>query len=242
MMKSYSGPAIILAVGLIVAGGLLGSGFREGRTSDRFVTVKGVAERQVEATLALWPLQIVAADNDLSAAQGRMNRMVQDTRAFLVAHGIDDDQTTIQAFRVSDSEANPRGGQPSVNRFIISQTLMVRSEDPRALLEASQQVGDLVQAGVVLTSGQEYGPGGPTFLFTALNELKPDMLAEATGRAREAAVEFAEASQSTVGKIRRANQGVFQILPRDPAMGQREQNQLFKTVRVVTTVEYLLEG
>ena len=92
-----------------------------------------------------------------------------------------------------------------------------------------------MQAGVVLTSGQEYGPGGPTYLFTRLNDLKPEMLAEATARAREAAQEFALASGSRVGKIRRANQGVFQILPRDPAPGLQEQNQLHKTVRVVTT-------
>jgi len=241
-MKSYTLPSIILGLSLLLAGLLVGDGFRDGRTSDRFVTVKGVAERQVVADLALWPLQIVAADNDLSAAQARMNRMVEDTRVFLGNHSIAEDQITIQSFRVSDNQANRFGGSPSPNRFIISQTLMVRSEDPESLLAASQRVGELVQAGVVLTSGQEYGPGGPTFLFTRLNDLKPEMLAEATGRAREAAEEFASASGSAVGKIRRANQGVFQILPRDPAPGQQEQNQLFKIVRVVSTVEYLLEG
>jgi hypothetical protein len=241
-MKNYSIPAAILALGMVIAGLLLGSGFRAGRSADRFVTVKGVAERQVEANLALWPLQLAAADNDLAAAQARMNQMVADTRAFLLDQGITNDQLTIQSFRVTDAEANRYGGSPSPNRFIINQTLMVRSESPQLLLEASQRVGELVQTGVVITSGQEYGPGGPTFLFTRLNDLKSEMLAEATGRAREAAEEFALASLSSVGKIRRANQGVFQILPRDPAPGQQEQNQLFKTVRVVTTVEYLLEG
>ena len=241
-MKNYSIPAAILALGMVIAGLLLGSGFRAGRSADRFVTVKGVAERQVEANLALWPLQLAAADNDLATAQARMNQMVADTRAFLLDQGITNDQLTIQSFRVTDAEANRYGGSPSPNRFIINQTLMVRSESPQLLLEASQRVGELVQTGVVITSGQEYGPGGPTFLFTRLNDLKPEMLAEATGRAREAAEEFALASLSSVGKIRRANQGVFQILPRDPAPGQQEQNQLFKTVRVVTTVEYLLEG
>jgi hypothetical protein len=119
---------------------------------------------------------------------------------------------------------------------------MVRSEDPAALEAASQQVGELVQAGVVLTSGQEYGPGGPVFLFTRLSDYKPEMLAEATARGLEAAQEFASASGSQVGKIRRANQGVFQILPRDPAPGQAQQNQRFKIIRVVATLEYLLEG
>jgi hypothetical protein len=241
-MPNNTVPTLILAVGLIVGSALIGSGFRAGRSADRFVTVKGVSEREVEADLALWPLAIVTADNDLSVAQTRMDRAVEQTRAFLEEHGITNDQLTIQSFRVTDTQAERVGGATPANRFIITQTLMVRSEEPSVVQGAGQKVGELVQAGVVLTSGQQWGPGGPTYLFTRLNDLKPDMLAEATGRAREAAAEFASASGSEVGKIRRANQGVFQILPRDPAQGQQEQNQLFKTVRVVTTVEYLLEG
>lgn len=241
-MRTYSFPALVLALGIVLGGALVGNGFRAGRSADRFVTVKGVSEREAVADLALWPLQIVAAENDLGVAQSHMDRMVDLTIAFLQESGVTEDQVTIQAFRVRDTEAERYGGGPAPNRFVITQTLMVRSEDPGALQAASQRVGELVGAGVVLTSGQEYGPGGPTFLFTRLNDLKPEMLAEATARAREAAEEFASASGSRVGKIRRANQGVFQILPRDPAPGQQEQNQLFKTVRVVTTVEYLLEG
>ena len=241
-MKSYNIPAALLALGLVMAGALVGSGFRAARTADRFVTVKGVSERSVEADLALWPLQIVAAHNDLATAQAQMNRMVEGTMLFLEATGVSESQVTIQSFRVRDAEADRYGGGPAPNRFVITQTLMVRSEAPQVIAAAAQRVGELVQAGVVLTSGQEYGPGGPTFLFTGLNDLKPEMLAEATGRAREAAEEFASSSGSQVGKIRRANQGVFQILPRDPAPGQQEQNQLEKTVRVVTTVEYLLQG
>ena len=82
-MRTYTVPTLILAAGLIIGSALMGSGFRAGRSTDRFVTVKGVAEREVEADLALWPLQIVTADNDLSVAQTRMNRAVDQTRTFL---------------------------------------------------------------------------------------------------------------------------------------------------------------
>jgi len=241
-MGPYAIPATLLGVAIVLAGALLGSGFEAGRSADRFVTVKGVSEREVQADLALWPLQIVTADNDLSAAQTRMARMVDLTRSFLTNEGVPAEEVTIQSFRVMDAQASPYQSGSNVNRFIITQTLLVRSEDPVLLWATSQRVGNLVDAGVVFTSGQEYGPGGPTYLYTRLNDLKPEMLAEATNRAREAAEEFAAASGSRVGKIRRANQGVFQILPRDPAPGQQEESQLFKTVRVVTTVEYLLEG
>lgn len=232
----------ILAVGLVLAGGLMGWGFKAGRAADRFVTVKGMTEQEVEADLALWPLQIVTADNDLGAAQARMDGMVERTRAFLLDNGIEAGEVTIQAFRVQDAQANPYQGSGAPNRFIITQTLMVRSLEPEVVEAASQRVSELVQAGVVLTSGQEYGPGGPTFVFSRLNDVKSDMLAEATSRAREAAAEFAAASGSRVGKIRQASQGVFQILPRDQTPGIQEQNQRMKIVRVVTTVQYLLEG
>lgn len=232
----------ILAVGLVLAGGLMGWGFKAGRAADRFVTVKGMTEQEVEADLALWPLQIVTADNDLGAAQARMDGMVERTRAFLLDNGIEAGEVTIQAFRVQDAQANPYQGSGAPNRFIITQTLMVRSLEPEVVEAASQRVSELVQDGVVLTSGQEYGPGGPTFVFSRLNDVKSDMLAEATSRAREAAAEFAAASGSRVGKIRQASQGVFQILPRDQTPGIQEQNQRMKIVRVVTTVQYLLEG
>ena len=92
--------------------------------------------------------------------------------------------------------------------------------------------------GVVLSSGQEYGGGGPTFVFTGLNAIKPPMIAEATARARESAEQFARDSKSTLSGIRHANQGTFEILPRDQAQGISEESQVVKKVRIVTTVEY----
>jgi len=117
---------------------------------------------------------------------------------------------------------------------------MVRSEDPATLQLASQRVSELVDSGVVLNASG--AGGGPTYLFTKLNDFKPQMIAEATGSARQAAEQFAKDSRSRLGGIRRANQGVFEILPRDQAPGIMEGQQVQKTLRVVTTVEYHLEG
>lgn len=240
--KRYLAPALILAVGIATAGASAGAGFKASRAADRYVTVKGAVEREVEADVAIWPLQLVTAANDLGAAQAEARRRADLARAFLAENGIAPEQVTVQGFKVTDAQANPFQSGGVANRYVISQTLMVRSEEPRTVQAASQRVGDLVDSGVVLISGEEYGPGGPTFLFTRLNDLKPEMIAEATSRARESAAEFASASGSRVGQIRRANQGIFEILPRDPIPGQGEQNQLAKTVRVVVTIEYLLEG
>jgi uncharacterized protein len=233
----------LVAIGLALGGWFIGNGFASVRAADRFVTVKGVAEREVKADLALWPIGLAATDNDLSLAQSRINQNVAKVMAFLVANGVDTTEAALQGLRVTDRLANPYGAQERIgSRFVIQQTVMVRSENPERIRATSQRVGELVNAGVVLQSGEEYGAGGPTYLFKRLNDVKPSMIAEATAEARKAAEQFAKDSKSHLGGIRHASQGVFSILPRDEAPGINEQSQILKTVRVVTTVEYLLKN
>jgi hypothetical protein len=230
----------LLAIGVALAGWWIGSGFAEGRGADRFVTVKGVAEREVEADLALWPMQFVVADNDLARAQSRMQDTSRKVRDFLERNGFQPAEVALHDLSVTDTQANRYGGQPATFRYVVSQTLMVRTDRPQVLFDASQKVGELIEAGVVLSSDGPWA-GGPTYLFTQLNDLKPAMIAEATASARAAAEQFAKDSGSPLGPIRQANQGLFVILPRDQAQGVQEQRQRAKIVRVVTTVEYLLE-
>jgi hypothetical protein len=230
--------AAILALGLGVAGLLTGVGVARVRAADRAVTVKGVSEREARADLAIWPLRTVAAGDDLSRVNAELARSVDTVRAFLRRTGLDSAEVALQDFSVSDALANQYGGQATATRYVIRQTVVVRSTQVERVLAASQRVGELVAAGVVLSSGGEYGTGGPTFVFTRLNALKPAMIAEATARAREGAEQFARDSRSSLAGIRRASQGVFEILPRDQAPGISQESQLVKLVRVVSTVEY----
>jgi len=242
-LQRASARSLILACGIALAGVFVGLGFVRGRARDRTVTVKGVAEREVRADLAIWPLRVVAVDDDLARAHAALQQSIGRIRTFLVAQGIDTAQVALQDFAVVDANANQYGGAVrSGARFVIHQTVVVRSNDPQRVLTASQRVGELVSAGVVLSSGNEYGggSGGPNFVYTRLNTLKPSMIAEATARAREAAQQFARDSRSDLDGIRDANQGVFEILPRDQAAGITQESQIVKTVRVVSTVTYLL--
>ncbi|HEU4929078.1 MAG TPA: SIMPL domain-containing protein [Candidatus Krumholzibacteria bacterium] len=233
--------ALVFAIAVALAGWFIGNGFVRGRTADRYVSVKGVSERDVTANMALWPLRFSSTDDNLARAQQKFEESRQAVVTFLTKHTIDAAQTELQGFEVIDILANPYRGEGTVtSRYIISGTLMVRVEDPALVQKASQDLGSLVQAGVVFSSQGGFG-GGPTYLFTKLNDYKPEMIAEATASAREAAEQFAKDSGSGLGPIRTASQGVFQILPRDRAPGVMEESQVNKTVRVVTTVEYALE-
>ncbi len=236
-------------VGLIIAGLLIAAGiafaaiefsqaYVNARTVVREVTVKGLAERDVKADLVLWPLAFTTTDDDLTVALKKIDTDEQRVRAFLTGGGIAENGISVQQFQVIDQLAQQYRSGPIQSRYIVSQTLLVRSADVDKVEMLAQQVGKLVEAGVILTN--EGGGSGPNYLFTKLNEIKPAMLAEALAQAREGAAKFAEDSGASVGSIRRAYQGVFQILPRDSAPGLYEPGQINKTVRVVSTVDYAL--
>lgn len=238
-MKIETLPAAILAIGLAAGGWFAGQGFVASRTVDRFVTVKGVSERAVQADVALWSLRFVSTDDNLARALSETERSRTTILDFLEKQGIDRNAVEVQRLEVTDNLANPYRSGPIATRYIINQTLMVRSDDPPKIRDASQRVSELVDAGVVLSNEGGFDVG-PTYLFTRLNDFKPEMIAEATSSAREAAEQFAQDSGSEVGGIRRANQGVFVILPRDPTMGASEESQLEKQLRVVATLDYYL--
>ena len=243
MERDFIRPAI-LALGLAVGGYFAGNGFVRAKSAERFVTVKGVSEREARADLAIWPIHLIAADNDLSLAHAQLQNSIRRVREFLVRNEIDTTGASMQGFSVQDASTNQYGGdRGNAKRFVLKQSIVVRSTKPEVVLAASERVGELVNAGVVLSSGEEFrGGGGPTFIFTKLNDLKPAMIAEATARAREGAEQFARDSRSPLGGIRQANQGVFSILPRDQVQGISEESHIVKTVRVVSTVEYFLRN
>lgn len=225
-----------VALGLAGGGYLLGKQVYDSRIGDRFVTVKGLAEREVAADLAIWPLSVSATGDELGQVQAKIDSDLSAISAFLIGKGFAPDEVQPQRVQVTDLLAQTyRQEGAGESRYIIQQTITVRTTKVALVEQISREVGELVKRGVVLSDGS-----GPTYLFTRLNEVKPSMIAEAMANARAGAEQFATDSDSSVGGIRRANQGVFVILPRDETEGVWEPTQLDKKVRVVSTIDYYL--
>ena len=97
----------------------------------------------------------------------------------------------------------------------------------------------------LLRDGVELDGSNLNYSFTRLNQLKPEMIAEATKRARGSAEQFARDSGASVGQIRTASQGYFSVGPRDGAddgENSSASDSPFQKVRVVTSVDYDVEG
>jgi len=225
-------PPLILALGLVVAASVMGDAVRDFRLADRFVEVKGLAEREVMADLAIWPVSYMVSANTLEGLSAELERNDQAVLAYLAFHGFQTGEISRNPPRITDQWSQAYGPQRPESRFMAERTLTLRTgrvAETRAALEEATQ---LLESGVVLAPS--WG-SAVQFLFTGLDALKPEMIAQATADARRAATQFAQDSGSDVGNIRTARQGFFSISELDPSMPE------LKTVRVVTTVEYFLE-
>jgi hypothetical protein len=233
-MNTFSSVALgaLIAVGLALAGYGVGNGFVEARALDRSVEVKGLAEREVQADTAIWPLQFVVAGDDLEALVRQIESQREAVTAFLAARGFTADEISVSAPSVIDRLAQPFS-DPNVRfRYSVSQVVTVFTGKIEAVRNAGRELLELGKAGVVLN--QENFEFRTQYLFNGLNELKPVMIEEATRNGREVAAKFAADSASRLGKLKAARQGQFTIEDRD------SNNPQIKKVRVVSTLEYYL--
>jgi hypothetical protein len=229
----------VLAFGMIIIGEKINDGLTHFRSYDRTITVKGLATKDVDADLAVWSITFNAAGETLAGAQDSLAVSEKTVRDFLNGNGITPEQIRLQNINVVDKKAQiyNNGGDTTL-RFILSQTLVARTNDIAAMVKASQNISDLVKKGVTLGDPNGGTNPVPQYLFTKINDVKPELIAEATKNARASAEQFAKDSGQDVGSIRTANQGYIQIEARDPGVSESESPQ--KSVRVVTTIDYLL--
>lgn len=230
---------VVLALGISFAGYKIHEGLTHFRSFDRSVTMKGLAQQDVKADLALWPIAYTETGNDLSALQDLMDSRGRTVVSFLKKNGIQEEEIELKQVQVQDLLAQSyRQNGATQNRYILTQTYLVRTNNIKSVDQAAKNMGELIRSGVVFSQS---GSTTPTYLYTKLNDIKPEMIAEATRNARKAAKEFAKNSGQEVGGIKYASQGIFQILPRDQSYAIPESQQQNKTVRVVSTIQFYLE-
>lgn len=230
--------AIVLAIGIAIAGG--GFGPEEPRppvSPMRGVTVIGTAERVVAADQAVWPVRVRASGAELGETQTELDREVDALTVFLVGEGIAQEAIDPGQPEVVDLLAlpeRPEGVDEDV-RFLLGQTVTVRSADVSAVRTAAARLGELAKLGV-----QVAGATAPVFRFTGLADLKPTLLAEAVAAARDSANGVVTGADGEVGAIRHAREGELLVEPRDgPGFGSAE-TAAEQRVRLSVTVEFEL--
>lgn len=236
VMKTFKKalPGLCIGIGLIVMAVILSHGIITVKDRDRIVTVKGLAEREVNADRVIWPLVFKEVGNDMSEIYTSLNRKNEIVCDFLKENGIGDEEISIAAPQIIDMRAERYVNSNEINyRYNVTSVITVTSGQIDKVRQLIVRQADLLKKGVAIT-GDDYRYT-TQYEFTRLNDIKPEMIEEATMAARNAAEKFAKDSDSKLGKIRRANQGQFVISDRD------NNTPYIKQVRVVTTIDYYLK-
>jgi len=220
--------AIILSVGVMVMGWCVKAGIDNFTNKDRKVTVKGLAEREVPADKVTWSISTKETGNDLPTLYERINVQANKIKAFLKQNGLEESEITVNPPSVSDLEAREWGDNQKPFRYIVNTTITVATTKVEEVNKAIFKQAELLKQGVALDSSY------PNYEYASFQQMKPEMMSEAIKNAQKTAEQFAEASESKLGKIQTAGQGQFEIENRD------ENTPYIKKIRVVTTVTYSL--
>ena len=222
-----------LCAGLVILGFFISSSAVNIKSLDRSVTVKGLSEREVPANVAIWPIKFSEADNDLSHLYSVVQKKADIIIEFIKKNGFIDDDISISAIAIIDRQAQGYADSGRIKfRYSANSTITVYSKKVDTVRNTMKKLFELGKQGIAI-AGQDYQTK-TQFLFTNLNEIKPEMIEEATKNARKVAIKFAKDSNSKLGKIKKARQGQFSINDRD------SNTPHIKKVRVVSTLEYYL--
>jgi len=224
--------AAVLAAGMVAGSTILANSLIEFRAMERVVQVKGLSEREVAADTVIWPIKFNDVDNNLTTLVANVERKNEQIQAFLKLQGFSQKEITVAVPQIVDRQAGYYDPNANQMRYTASSTVTVYSSNVDLVHQAMAKLLELSKTGIAI-AGQDYD-SKPEFIFSGLNELKPDMIAEATRNAREVATKFAADSDSKLGKIKTASQGQFSITDRD------SNTPYIKKVRVVATVDYYL--
>lgn len=232
-MKNWKLEAVILAIGMLLMGYFIKLGLDTFSSKDRVVNVKGLAELEVPANKVTWPLMYKDVGNELPALYNKISSTNQAIVNFLKEKGITDNEISINAPEIIDLQADRYNSNPIPFRYNVTSVITVTSNKVDLIRKMISEQSELLKEGIAITGGDyRYSV---QYDYTGLNDIKPQMIEEATKNARAAAIKFAKDSDSKLGKIKRAYQGQFSINDRDA------NTPYIKRIRVVTTIDYSLE-
>jgi len=237
-----------LLIGLCMLGLFTFKGLKTFSDKDRVVTVKGLAEMNMEATSAYIVLDFSFSGDNLLDIIKQKDIKKNSIIAYLMNVMCDKNDIKISNVEITDREKyyetsweNGRQVQEKIDRYTIKQSLTFKSKDVKTTDDKKSQIElDLISKGLTSKITTNY-------IFPELNSIKPQLIAESTKNARIAGEQFANDSKAKLGKIKTASQGQITIVgnyyDEDEANGASEkpEDPFIQKARVVSSIVFFLE-
>jgi uncharacterized protein len=165
--------ALLLSIGVALAGFFIGDGISNRSGARRIISVKGLSEREVPASVATWTIGYNATGNDLDQINKKLGESTKAVIAFLKERGFDEKEVAVQPPSIIDTsmEQREKDVPPPPQRFSANQSVLLRTTKVDAIKPALASAANLMISGVFLS-----GKSQPNYIFNQLNEIKPGMI------------------------------------------------------------------
>lgn len=200
---------VIAVIGVIGAAWIFGSAYKYKYNANNTINVTGNAKKDFESDIVKWTATYSKKSMNLSDASGELKRDRELVKQFLIQQGIDEKEILFNAINISkDFSYHTDGNGNSYNTFTgysLTQTVSVESKDLVKVDNASREISALISQGVELSSNE------PSYYYSKLEDLKLALIAEASKNAKARAENIAQESGSSLGSLKKADLGIFQI-------------------------------
>lgn len=199
----------IIAFALIVGSFLIANAYKYKFTSTQNINVTGNALKDFDADYVKWRATYSRNNYDLKTASDQLKADQIVVRNFLISQGINVKEIVFEAVNISKDiqyGTDVHGNSISqFNGYILSQDVTIESKDLDKIDKASREISNLISQGIELNSSN------PNYYYSKLEDLKLELIAQASENARQRAENIAEKSKSKLGSLKKADLGIFQI-------------------------------
>lgn len=246
MEQGYKGKhfvisAACLAIALVICALILANPLSNFAASKTSITVTGSAKKEFVSDLAVWRGAFYQESTSLPEAYGNLKNALEKVKSYLVGKGIAPDQIIVSSISTMPQYIYNQNGSSTgqIASYRLSQTVEIKSSDVQKIASIARESTELIEQGIIFESQP------PQYFYTKLNDMKVNILAEATKDAKLRAEKMATSTGSKIGALRSAKMGVFQITPVNSNeitdYGINDTSSIEKEITAVVNVEFGLK-
>ena len=235
---------IIIASAIILSVFIAAAAFKYKSKASETIVVTGLAERSFTSDQIVWSASFSRTGLDLPAVYASLKADESEIKKYLTGNGIADSSIIFSSIDIQKNyrevyDENGRQRSSEFSGYTLTGNVTVDSRDIQKVEKLSREITGLLEKGIELNSR------APNYYYTRLNELKIDLLAKAAQDAKLRAETIAQNSKTSLGSIKKANMGVFQITGKNSNEefsygGSFNTSSKAKTASITLRVEYMV--
>jgi hypothetical protein len=209
-MRSTIITACIIGICAVIAFALIGNAYKYRSKTMETIVVTGLAEKDFGSDLIVWTGSYSRKSFDLKDAYSTLKADENAIRSYLLKKGIIASNMQFSSVMINKefSQQTNANGQYMSQEFTgynLMQSVAIESSEVDKVDKISREVAELIQSGI------EFNSSAPMFYNTKLNEVKMELLGKASADARARAETIAKNAGSSLGELKKATMGIFQI-------------------------------